>query len=126
MRFPDELLYHPEHTWARIEGDVATVGITDHAQQELGDIVYVELPEPGSRMAVGEVFGSVESSKSVSELFGPVAGEVTEVNPELDDAPERINDDPYGDGWMVRVRLDADFDRSGLLDAAAYRQQVEG
>ncbi len=126
MRFPDELLYHPEHTWARIEGGVATVGITDHAQQELGDIVYVELPEPGSRMAKGEVFGSVESSKSVSELFGPVAGEVTEVNPELDDAPERINDDPYGDGWMVRVRLDADFDRSGLLDAAAYRQQVEG
>ncbi|GAB6062612.1 glycine cleavage system protein GcvH [Deferrisoma palaeochoriense] len=125
MQLPSDLLYHPEHTWARIEGGVATVGITDFAQKELGDVVYVELPETGRTLAVGEVFGTVESTKSVSELYSPVAGEVVEVNAELEDAPERINEDPYGAGWMVRVRLAPDFDRSALLDAEAYRARVE-
>lgn len=125
MQLPSDLLYHPEHTWARIEGEVATVGITDFAQKELGDVVYVELPETGRTLAVGEVFGTVESTKSVSELYSPVAGEVVEVNAELEDAPERINEDPYGAGWMIRVRLAPDFDRSALLDAEAYRARVE-
>ncbi|GAB4270097.1 glycine cleavage system protein GcvH [Deferrisoma sp.] len=125
MQLPSDLLYHPEHTWARIEGEVATVGITDFAQKELGDVVYVELPEAGRTLAVGEVFGTVESTKSVSELYSPVAGEVVEVNTELEDAPERINEDPYGAGWMVRVRLAPDFDRSALLDAEAYRARAE-
>ncbi len=125
MQLPSDLLYHPEHTWARIEGEVATVGITDFAQKELGDVVYVELPEAGRTLAVGEVFGTVESTKSVSELYSPVAGEVVEVNAELEDAPERINEDPYGAGWIVRVRLAPDFDRSALLDAEAYRARVE-
>ncbi|MHB8765520.1 MAG: glycine cleavage system protein GcvH [Deferrisomatales bacterium] len=120
MRLPDDLRYHPEHAWARIEAGEAVVGITDFAQAELGDVVYVELPKPGRRLAFGEVFGSVESSKSVSELFSPVEGEVVEVNAELEDSPERINDDPYGEGWMIRVRLSPGFDPSRLLDAGAY------
>lgn len=126
MHFPDDLRYHPEHAWVRLEEDTATVGITDHAQDELGDLVYVELPESGRRLEAGEVFGSVESSKSISELISPVAGEVVEVNRALEDAPETINDDPYGDGWMIRVRLDAAFDPAGLLDAETYAAQVSG
>lgn len=121
MKVPAELLYHAGHTWARIEGDRATVGVTDFAQGELGDVVFVELPRVGQALAAGEVFGSVESSKSVSELFSPVAGEVIEVNPALEDAPERINDDPYGDGWMVRIRVAPDFDPGALLAAASYQ-----
>lgn len=124
MSFPEQLLYHPDHAWARIEGSAAVVGITDFAQEELGDVVFVELPEVGQQVAYGEVFGSVESSKSVSELFSPVAGRVVEVNTALEDAPEQINDAPYGAGWIMKVELAAGFDLSQLLDAAAYVQQV--
>ncbi len=124
MKIHADLSYHPEHTWARIEGDLATVGITDFAQGELGDVVFVELPRAGRRLAAGEVFGSVESSKSVSELISPVAGEVVAVNAELEDAPERINDDPYGAGWMIRVRLTPGFDPGSLLAAADYEGRV--
>lgn len=124
MEFPQDLRYHAEHTWARIEEGEAVVGITDHAQKELGDLVYVELPPVGTRVAIGEVFGTVESAKSVSELYSPVTGEVLDVNAALPDSPEWVNDDPYGAGWMIRVRLDADFDFAGLLDAAAYARQV--
>jgi glycine cleavage system H protein len=124
MEFPQDLRYHAEHTWARIEGGEAVVGITDHAQKELGDLVYVELPAKGTRVALGEVFGTVESAKSVSELYSPVTGEVLDVNAALPDSPEWVNDDPYGKGWMIRVRLEAAFDASRLLDAAAYARQV--
>lgn len=124
MRVPEDLRYHTEHTWVRIEGGDALVGITDHAQKELGDIVFVELPEAGKRVVFGEVFGSVESAKSVSELYSPVTGEVLEVNVRLEDSPERINDDPYRDGWMLRVRLEAGFDASRLLSPEAYAAQV--
>jgi glycine cleavage system H protein len=124
MRLPEDLRYHPEHTWARIEGDVATVGITDHAQSELGEIVYLEVPQTGRHLDFGEVFGSVESSKSISELYSPVAGEVVEVNSALEDSPERMNDDPYGEGWILRVRLAAGFDASRLLDASTYGVHV--
>jgi len=124
MRFPEDLFYHPEHTWARVDGGSATVGITDHAQKELGDIVFVELPKAGRKVAAGEVFGSVESSKSVSELISPVPGEVVEVNSSLEDSPEVINDDPYGAGWMLRVRLEEGFDPSGLLSAETYRKRI--
>ena len=124
MNVPKELRYHPEHTWARLEDGVATVGITDHAQKELGDIVFLELPEEGRELSEGEVFGTVESSKSVSELYAPVGGEVEAVNRGVEDAPERINDDPYGGGWLIRVRLSPGFDPSGLLDAAAYEEHV--
>ncbi len=125
MQTPEGLLYHPEHTWARQGDGVATVGITDFAQDELGDIVFVELPEVGQQIALGEVFGSIESSKSVSELFSPVTGEVLEINDALEDAPEEINDDPYGAGWIMRVKVDGKPDAS-LLDAATYAAKTEG
>ena len=124
MQFPEPLRYHPEHAWTRIEGDVAVVGITDFAQDELGDVVFVELPEVGQSVALGNVFGSVESSKSVSELFSPVAGTVLEVNVALEDAPEKINDDPYGAGWVMKVQLAPGFDPTQLLDSATYAAQV--
>ena len=125
MKFPVELHYHPEHTWARVEGTTATVGITDFAQDELGDVVFVELPEVGRAVGVGEVFGSVESSKSVSELFSPVAGEVVEVNEMLEDSPEMINDDPYGEGWVMRVRVAEGLGRGELLDADGYAKMID-
>jgi glycine cleavage system H protein len=125
MVFPPELLYHREHTWARIQGPVATVGITEHAQRELGDLVYVELPAVGRSICAGDVFGSVESSKSVSELFSPVTGDVIEINASLEDSPEVVNEDPYGAGWMIRLKLAPGFIPSGLLGAQAYQQLIE-
>jgi glycine cleavage system H protein len=125
MHVPEEIFYHPEHTWARIESDTATVGITDHAQRALGEIVYVELPDSGRVLKFGEVFGYIESSKSVSDLFSPVPGEVVEVNTALDDLPENVNEDPYGEGWMLRVRVEAGFETSSLLGAAEYREHLE-
>ena len=124
MRFPEDLLYHPEHTWVRLAAGEATVGITDFAQKELGDVVFVELPKPGKKLTAGKPFGSVESSKSVSELVSPVAGEVVEVNTALEDAPEVINGDPYGEGWLIKVKLDEGFDPGGLLAATAYQEKV--
>ncbi len=125
MKAPEGLLYHPEHTWAKVDGDEALVGITDFAQDELGDVVYIELPEAGARVAVGEVFGTIESSKSVSELFSPVSGDITEVNTSLEDSPEKVNDDPYGEGWIIRVKLDSEPDRGVLTDAGKYLAATE-
>ena len=120
MEVPAGLLYHPEHTWARIEGDEALIGITDFAQSELGDVVFIELPEAGVELAIGKVFGSIESSKSVSELFSPVDGTVSLVNTALEDSPETVNDDPYGQGWIARVKLTKTPDLAVLLDAEGY------
>lgn len=117
---PTDLLYTKEHEWLRIDGETGTIGITDHAQQELGDVVYVELPKPGTKFDSGAVFGSVESVKAVSELFMPVSGEVVEINEELGTAPERINADPYGVAWMMRVRLTNKAETEGLLSAQEY------
>ena len=125
MQTPEGLLYHTEHTWAKVADGVATIGITDFAQDELGDIVFVELPEVGQQVVLGEVFGSVESSKSVSELFSPVDGEVLAINDALEDSPEEINDAPYGAGWIMRVKLGGEPDAS-LLDAAAYTANTQG
>src|SRR5256885_4595496 len=105
MPVPAELKYAKTHEWVKIDGDVATIGITDHAQAELGDVVYVELPEAGRMLAVDDVFGTVESVKAVSDLYSPVSGEVVETNGTLADATDLVNSDPYGDGWMVRIRL---------------------
>ena len=123
---PDDLYYSKEHEWLRLEGDgSATVGITDHAQQELGDIVYVELPDAGSDLGADEVMGSVESVKAVSEIFCPIAGTVTEINDSLEDAPEVVNSDPYGDGWLIRLQLaDAGSVAATMLSAAQYEQHV--
>ena len=116
---PADLKYTESHEWVRVEGDVATIGITDHAQSELGDVVYVDLPTVGKSLAIGETFGSVESVKTVSDLYAPVAGEVIEVNGELASASELVNSDPYGQGFMVKIRLSGEVP-GALLDAAGY------
>ena len=117
---PTDLRYTKDHEWVRVEGDVATVGITQYAADQLGDIVFVELPEPGRELAQFATFGVVESVKAVSDLFSPLSGEVTETNGELSSSPELVNGDPYGAGWMVRVRVQDPSQLDDLLDAAAY------
>jgi glycine cleavage system H protein len=124
MNFPADLKYTKDHEWIRIEGDVAYVGITDFAQGELGDIVFVEIETEGETLAQNEVFGSVEAVKTVSDLFMPVSGEILEVNSGLDASPETVNSDPYGDGWMVKVQLSNPSEVAGLLSAADYKQLV--
>ena len=121
---PEGLYYSKDHEWLRVEGETGTVGITDHAQHSLGDVVYVELPKAGETFAAHDTFGSVESVKAVSELFLPVAGEVTEVNESLTDEPEKVNNDPYGDGWMLRVRLANRGEVDSLLSAAEYEDYI--
>ncbi len=123
MNTPDELQYTAEHEWVRIEAGEAVVGITDFAQDSLGDVVYVSLPEPGSAVTGGQSVAEVESTKSVSEIYAPLAGTVVAVNEALADQPELLNHDPYGAGWIMRLRLDGPPE--GLLDAAAYRSLVE-
>ena len=124
MNYPDNLRYTKDHEWIRIEGDEAVIGITDFAQQELGDIVYVEIETVGQEMNAGDVFGTVEAVKTVSDLYLPLAGTITEVNPTLNNNPELVNTDPYGEGWMVRMKLKNAGDVSTLLDAAAYEKLV--
>ena len=121
---PEGLYYSKDHEWLRVEGETGTVGITDHAQNSLGDVVYVELPKTGETFAAHDTFGSVESVKAVSELFLPVAGEVTEVNASLTDEPEKVNTDPYGDGWMLRVKLSNRGEVDSLLSAAEYEDYI--
>ena len=124
MNFPAELKYTKDHEWVRIEGDMATIGITDFAQGELGDIVFVEIETQGQTFAEHEVFGTVEAVKTVSDLFMPVAGEVVEVNAGLADDPASVNNDPYGKGWMIKVKIASGADLSGLMDAAAYEASI--
>jgi len=122
---PDDLLYTKEHEWIRISGETGTVGITSHAQEALGDVVYIELPKIGDRFTSHQSFGSVESVKAVSELFVPVAGEVIEVNSSLKDSPETLNTDPYGKGWMIRLKIQNSQEASELLSAKAYDEYVK-
>ena len=124
MNFPDNLHYTKEHEWIKLEGDVATIGITDFAQKELGDIVYVEIETVGQELNAGDVFGTVEAVKTVSDLFLPVNGTVTEVNPNLNNQPELVNTDPYGEGWMVKVKVANPADVESLMDTAAYQTLV--
>ena len=123
--YPEELRYHKEHDWARIDGETATLGVTWYAQDALGEIVHFEGPAEGSSVAKDESYGEVESVKAVSELIAPLSGEVLEVNQGVVEAPETINDDPYGNGWLIKVRLSDESELDDLLDAAAYRQLVE-
>jgi glycine cleavage system H protein len=123
--YPDELRYHPEHDWARVDGDEATLGITWFAQNALGDIVHFEAPEQGLTIANGESYGEVESVKAVSDVIAPLSGEILEVNAKVVEAPETINEDPYGEGWLVRVRLGDPGELDDLLDADAYRKLLE-
>lgn len=124
MTFPQELKYTKEHEWIRLEGDIATVGITEFAQSELGDIVYVDITTEGDEVEAGEVFGSVEAVKTVSDLYMPITGTVIEVNPDLEDAPETVNADPYGKGWMIKIKVDNADDVAELLSAADYTALV--
>jgi glycine cleavage system H protein len=121
---PDDLLYTKEHEWIRVDGTTGTVGITQHAQKALGDVVYVELPKVGDNLKTGAAFGNVESVKAVSELFAPVSGEVIEVNEALGDAPETINADPYGNGWMLRIHLQDESETGDLMTVEEYDEYV--
>jgi glycine cleavage system H protein len=125
MHVPDDLRYTADHEWARVEGNRVRIGITDYAQDALGDIVFVQLPEPGTAVTAGGAFSEVESTKSVSDVYAPVAGTIVEVNAELTDAPQRLNDDPYGEGWLCVIEPDDPGTVGELLDAAAYRKLIE-
>jgi glycine cleavage system H protein len=120
MSYPNDLRYTKDHEWVRIGGDVAEVGITNYAQEQLGDVVYVELPDVGRTVSAGDAFGSIESVKAVSELFAPVSGEVIEVNPELKDHPEIVNSNPHGT-WIIKVRVSGPGDAAALMDSAQYQ-----
>ncbi len=124
MTFPEELKYTKEHEWISLEGDIATIGITEFAQSELGDIVYVDITTEGDEVEAGEVFGSVEAVKTVSDLYMPVKGTVIEINPDLEDAPETVNADPYGKGWMIKIQVDNADDVATLMSAADYTALV--
>jgi glycine cleavage system H protein len=126
MNVPDELRYSTDHEWTRVEGERVVVGITDYAQDALGDVVYVDLPSEGATVEKGGVLGEVESTKSVSEIYAPVGGQVVAVNSALSDGPERLNTDPYGDGWICAIAPSDSAAVDGLLDAEAYRQLIDG
>ena len=122
--YPEELKYHPEHDWARIEGDQATFGITWYAQDALGEVVFFDPPEVGASVSKDDAYAEVESVKAVSDVFAPLSGEILEVNEALADSPEKVNQDPYGEGWMVKVRLSDPSETDALLDPAAYQQTL--
>ena len=124
MNYPDNLRFTKEHEWVSVEGDVGTVGITDYAQHELGDIVYVDLPKPGTAVTQGNTIGSVESVKAVSDIYSPVTGEIVEVNQTLADAPETLNTDPHGTAWLVKIRLSAPDEVKNLLSTADYQSYI--
>jgi glycine cleavage system H protein len=122
MNIPADLSYTEDHEWVRFDGETAVIGITDYAQDSLGDVVYIELPEVGTTLDQGRTFGVVESVKAASDLFAPLSGEVIEINPALEGQPELVNSDPYGEGWMVRVRVSMPDEKAKLLDPARYRE----
>ena len=124
MNFPQNVKYTNEHEWIRLEGDVAYVGITDYAQEQLGDIVFVDIPTEGEKLEAGEVFGTIEVVKTISDLFLPVAGEVVEQNPALEENPELVNKDPYGEGWLIKMKPANAADLDNLLDAEGYKAVV--
>lgn len=124
MNFPSDIKYTKDHEWISIQGDIATIGVTDFAQHELGDIVYVEVDSKGKKLEAEAVFGTIEAVKTVSDLFLPVSGTITEVNPVLENEPEKVNTDPYGEGWIVKLKMDNPSDADKLLDAASYEKLV--
>ena len=126
MNVPDDLQYTADHEWVRVDGDRVRIGITDYAQDALGDVVFVQVPTLGTQVKAGESFSEVESTKSVSDIYAPITGEVVEVNDDLGDHPERLNEDPYGDGWICTISVGDAGELEGLLDAAAYRALIDG
>jgi len=125
MNVPEDLRYTKDHEWVRVEGSVARIGITDYAQDALGDVVFVQVPDTGSAVEVGATVSEVESTKSVSEIYAPLSGSVVEANADLGDAPQRLNEDPYGDGWICAIEVSDPAQLDGLLDAAGYRSLIE-
>jgi len=124
MNFPDNLKYTEDHEWVRLEGNIGVVGISDHAQSELGDIVYIDIPDPEATVKVGESFGTIEAVKTVAEMFAPVSGKLVEVNNSLNDAPETVNSDPYGEGWIVKIELSDLAELDNLMDAETYKNKL--
>jgi glycine cleavage system H protein len=124
MGYPAQYRYTKEHEWVDLKGDIATIGISDYAQHELGDVVFVELPKPGAKIEAGKSFGTVESVKAVSEIYAPASGEVTEVNGDLQNSPEKLNSDPHGAAWLIKARLTNPKDVGTLMDAAAYEAYI--
>jgi glycine cleavage system H protein len=122
---PENLRYSKDHEWVSVDGDVAAIGITDYAQSSLGDVVYIDMPRVGDKFAAHEAFGSVESVKAVSEVFIPIGGEVVEVNDSLNDTPEKVNSDPYGDAWFIKVKMDNAGEADGMLSSAEYEEYLE-
>jgi glycine cleavage system H protein len=120
MAYPTNYRYTKEHEWVNVQGDTATIGITDYAQHELGDVVFAEVPKPGTKLEAGRTFGTVESVKAVSDIYAPVSGEVTEANGVLQNTPEKINSDAHGEGWLIKIKLSNPAEVNGLMDAAAY------
>ena len=125
MNLPENLKYTKDHEWIRIEGDIAIIGITDYAQEQLGDIVFIEIEVEGENLDKEEVFGTIEAVKTVSDMFMPISGEVVEVNPALEDAPELVNTDPYGEGWMIKIKFNDSSEINELLDIATYTETLE-
>jgi len=121
---PENLRYSKDHEWVKVDGDTAAIGITDYAQHALGDVVYIDMPRVGDKLGAHEAFGSVESVKAVSEIFTPIAGEIVEVNDALNDTPEAVNNDPYGDAWMIKVKMDNPGDADGMLSAEEYEEYL--
>jgi glycine cleavage system H protein len=126
LNLPEDLRYAEDHEWLRVDGDIARIGISDYAQDQLGDVVFVELPEAGSKLAKGAEFGTVESVKAVSELYMPVGGEVLAINPALEDAPELVNNEPYDGGWMIEVKMSDPSEAQQLMDRAGYLEMLKG
>ena len=124
MNLPENLLYTKDHEWIRVEGGIGVIGITDYAQGELGDIVFIEVPPIGRKVDAGQVFGTVEAVKAVSDLYSPVTGEIVDVNKEIQDSPELVNKEPYERGWMIKVKLENEAEVAGLLDTASYKNLI--
>ncbi|MCO5251349.1 MAG: glycine cleavage system protein GcvH [Candidatus Kapabacteria bacterium] len=124
MNFPENLKYTEDHEWVKLEGNIGTIGVTDHAQGELGDIVYIDIPEPDATVNVGDSFGTIEAVKTVAEMYAPVSGKLVEVNSALNDAPETVNSDPYGEGWIVKIELSNLAELDKLMDATAYKAKI--
>ncbi|HKK58904.1 MAG TPA: glycine cleavage system protein GcvH [Salinivirga sp.] len=125
MNIPENLKYTKDHEWVKIDGDTATVGVTDFAQEQLGDVVFVEVETEGESLQKGDVFGTIEAVKTVSDMYMPISGEVAEINPKLEDAPETVNEDPYGEGWMIKIKVDNKDELNDLLSADDYKNEVE-
>ncbi len=124
MNFPNDLKYTDDHEWVKVEGAIATIGVTEHAAGELGDVVYVDIPDDIEEVAKGDSFGTIEAVKTVADMFAPVSGKIAGINTELNDAPEEVNNDPYGAGWMVKIEMTDTAELDGLMDADAYKESV--